>query len=84
MKEKLLLDDWGPVPGPGMSAWDGLRTVGDVLLITACLVLGLLGLAVGAALYLAVLVALICATPFALAYDLFRRAGSGAATEAGP
>lgn len=47
MKDNFLLDDWEPVPGPSMSARDGLKTVGESLLIAACLVLGLLGLVAG-------------------------------------
>lgn len=82
MKKKILFDDWGPVPDVEESRWDGLRTAGEVVLIAACLMLGLLGLVVGGVLYLIILAALLCAWPFVGVYHLTCHMAREGATEA--
>lgn len=63
VKDEWLLDDWGPIPEPPASAWDWLRTAGEVLLVAVVFTLGMLLLLLGVFVYVVVLAVLLCIYP---------------------
>lgn len=63
LREKWLLDDWGPIPEPQSATWEWLRTAGEALVIAIVFTSGMFVFVLGVVVSVVVLAALLYVCP---------------------